>query len=124
MDDVQDVLSSPTLNRLWLFTYLIPVFGMLPATWTLTRRTSNRHHRSMGRLAFTLGMTWVFGSLILTSALGSAGENGPSAPLSLLFLNSLLTSGYFVVSLWLMLRLSKHQTLDLPGLNRIAKHLP
>jgi hypothetical protein len=112
MDDVQDVITSPALNRLVLFAYLVPVFGMVPAAWTLTRPRSDRRHRAMSRLALTLGIAW------------GLGENGVSTQMSMLLLNSVFTSGYFVTSLWLMVRLWKRQTLALPGLNSIAKHLP
>jgi hypothetical protein len=54
----------------------------------------------------------------------TVGENGVSTQMSMLLLNSVFTSGYFVTSLWLMVRLWKRQTLALPGLNSISKHLP
>jgi hypothetical protein len=38
-DNLQEVLTSPTLNRLWLFAYLIPVFGMVPAVDIKPRRS-------------------------------------------------------------------------------------
>ncbi len=124
MDDVQDILTSPTLSRLLLFTYLVPVFGMVPAAWTLTRRKSDRHHRSLSRLTMTLGMTWVLGSLMLNASLGMIGENAVSAQIWMTLFNSVFSSSYFVVSLWLMMRLWQRQSLELPGFSSIAKHLP
>lgn len=124
MDDVQDVLTSPALNRLVLFAYLVPVFGMIPATWTLTRGNSDRRHRAMSRLALTLGLAWGVGCLVFNTSGMTVGENGASAQMSMLLLNSVFTSGYFVTSLWLMFRLGKRQTLALPGLSSIVKHLP
>jgi hypothetical protein len=47
-----------------------------------------------------------------------------SVGMALLLLNGVLTSGYFVTSFWLMWRLHKNQSLQLPGLSQIAKHLP
>jgi hypothetical protein len=124
MDDVQEVLTSPTLNRLLLFTYLVPGFGMVPALWTLTRSKSDRRHRAMSRLALTLGSTWALGFLVFNASGMMMGENGMSVQMTMLLLNSVFTSSYFVVSLWLMVRLWKRQTFDIPVLNSIAKHLP
>lgn len=106
-DDLQDILTSPTLNHLWLFTYLIPVFGMVPAVWTLTRRGGDRRYRAMSRLALTLGGGWVVGSIVFNTALSGTDESAMSAQLSLLLINSLFTSSYFVLSIGLMARLWK-----------------
>mgnify|MGYP003563640583 CR=1 FL=1 len=123
MDDVQDVLTSPALNRLVLFAYLVPVFGMVPAAWTLTRPKSDRRHRAMSRLALTLGLVWGLGCLVFNTSGMTVGENGVSAQMSMLLLNSVFTSGYFVTSLWLMVRLCKRQSLALPALSS-PKHSP
>jgi hypothetical protein len=124
MEDVQDVLTSPTLSRLLLYTYLVPVFGMVPAAWTLTRRKGDRHHRHISRLAMTLGMTWILGSVLCNASLGMVDENAISTQLWMTLFNSVFSSSYFVVSLWLMLRLSKRQSIELPCLSSVAKHLP
>ena len=124
MEDVQDVLTSPTLSRLLLFTYMVPIFGMVPAAWTLTRRKSDRHHRNLSRLTMTLGLTWILGSFMFNASLGLIDENALSAQVWMILLNSVFSSSYFVVSLWLMMRLWKRQSLDLPGFSSIAKHLP
>jgi hypothetical protein len=123
MDDVQDVITSPALNRLVLFAYLVPVFGMVPAAWTLTRPKSDRCHRAMSRLALTLGLAWGLGCLVFNTSGMTVGENGVSAQMSMLLLNSVFTSGYFVTSLWLMVRLWKRQSLALPALSS-PKHSP
>jgi hypothetical protein len=124
MEDVQDVLSSPALSRLLLFAYMVPVFGMVPAAWTLNRKKSDRHHRKLSRLTMTLGLTWILGSLIFNTSLGTIDENAISVQLWITLFNSVFSSSYFVVSLWLMMRLWKGQSLDLPGFSSIAKHLP
>jgi hypothetical protein len=123
MDDVQDVITSPALSRLVLFAYLVPVFGMVPAAWSLTRPKSDRRHRAMSRLALTLGLAWGLGCLVFNTSGMTVGENGASAQMSMLLLNSVFTSGYFVTSLWLMVRLWKRQSLTLPALSS-PKHLP
>ncbi|WP_404785631.1 hypothetical protein [Altericista sp. CCNU0014] len=124
MEDVRDVLNSPTLNRLVMFAYLVPVFGMVPAVWILTRRKSDRHHRNLSRLSVTLGLAWILGSLAFNASLGAIDENAIGAQIWMTLFDSVFSSSYFVASLWLMVRLWKRQSLDLPGFSSIAKHLP
>lgn len=124
IEDVEDVLTSPTLSRLLLYTYLVPVFGMIPAAWTLTRRKSDRHHRHISRLAMTLGLTWILGSLLFSTSLGIMDDNAVSAQIWVTLFNSVFSSSYFVVTLWLMLRLGQRQRIELPGFSSVAKHLP
>jgi hypothetical protein len=124
MEDWQEVLSEPQFNRLRLFIYLIPVFGMAPATWTLLQRTSNRHYRAASRLSVTLGFVWLVGYLMMHGAHPLAIEGDSPSQVSQLLFNSLWTSGYFLTTLWLMTRLWKRQSLEVHGISQIAKHLP
>lgn len=125
MDPSEDAFENPDLKRLVLFVYLIPVFGLIPAAWTLSRRKSDRPHRAVSRLTLTLGGSWILGTTLLNTGLAlSQAEETQGVGLSLLVLNSLLTSGYFVTCLWLMLRLWKRQSLEIPGLSWVAKYLP
>jgi hypothetical protein len=124
MEDWQEVLSEPQFNRLRLFIYLIPVFGMVPATWTLLQRTSNRHYRSVSRLSVALGLAWLGGYLMMHGARPLQIDSESPTQVSLLLFNSLWTSGYFLTTLWLMTRLWKRQSLNVPGISQIAKHLP
>jgi uncharacterized membrane protein YeiB len=119
-DNLQDVLTSSTLNRLWLFAYLIPVFGMVPAVWTLTQPKSDRRYRAMSRLALSLGGVWLLGCIGFNSAL-SGSESGMSTQMSLMLINSVFTSSYFVLSLGLMVRLWKRQSSDLPSFSQSVK---
>lgn len=124
MEDWQEVLSEPQFNRLRLFIYLIPVFGMVPATWTLLQHTSNRHYRAASRLSVTLGLAWLGGYLLMHGAHPLTIDSESPGQISLLLFNSLWTSGYFLTTLWLMTRLWQRQSLNVPGISRIAKHLP
>jgi hypothetical protein len=124
MEDWQEVLSEPQFNRLRLFIYLIPVFGMAPATWTLLQRTSNRHYRSMSRLSVTLGLAWLGGYLLMQGVHPLAIASEAPGQISLLIFNSFWTSGYFLMTLWLMTRVWQRQPINVPGISRIAKHLP
>jgi hypothetical protein len=119
-DNLQEILTSPTLNRLWLFAYLIPVFGMVPAVWTLTQGKSDRRYRAMSRLTLGLGGVWLLGTVVFNSAL-SASESGMSTQMLLMLVNSVFTSSYFVLSLGLMVRVWKRQPADLPSFNQSLK---
>jgi hypothetical protein len=124
MDDVQEVLTSPAFSRLLLFLYLIPVFGMVPALWTMTYRKSDRRHRAISRLSLTLGLVWILGSVGFNTSLGLVGEDAVSAQVWMLLFNSVFSSGYFVACLGLMVRLWRKQGGDLSGFSEIAKYLP
>jgi len=50
-------------------------------------------------------------------------ETSEFLTLRLLVLNSLLKSGYFLVSIWLMIRLAARQSVHLPGFTALAERL-
>jgi hypothetical protein len=104
-----DPLDNQDIQHLQSFIYLIPVLGFFPALWTLYRREGNLEQRNASRLAVILALGWLLGYLLL----GSGAQSSNS--LSLLVMSSLLTSGYFLVNLWLMVRLWRRQSLNLPG---------
>lgn len=122
MTDFDD-FDSPTLQRLQMFLYLIPVFGFLPALWTLYRRQGSRQQQLVSRLAVTLALGWVI-SYALINATAQAAGSGEFANPSLLLLSGVLTSGYFLTNFWLMVRLWQHQPLKVPGVSNLAKRLP
>ncbi len=125
MAESRDIFENRTLKRLLLFIYLVPVFGVVPALWTLSRRESDRKQREVSRVAAMIGLVWLLGTLCLTSGVAiSSGENAQGMGISLLLFNSLFTSGYFLSNFWLMVRVWRRQPLDLPGLKRVTKYLP
>lgn len=133
MEDSRDVFENRALKRLLLFIYLVPVFGVVPALWTLSRRDSKsrglvsdqRQQREVSRVAILIGLAWLVGTVSLTSGVAiSNADNAQGMGVSLLFFNSLLTSGYFLSSFWLMVRVWRRKSLDLPGLKRVTKYLP
>lgn len=115
-----DPFENKDLKRLQLFIYLIPVIGFFPALWNLYRRTGDRRQEVTSRLAVVLGLLWVV-SLGLVETGASASE---SWRLPWLLTSSLLTSSYFMVLFWLMVRLWRRQSLRLPGLSRLGDRLP
>lgn len=125
MEDSREILDNRAFKRLWLFIYLVPVFGVVPVIWTLNRRQSDRQQREVSRVAATIAILWLLGTLTLTSGVAiTNGENAQGLGLSLLLVSSLWTSGYFVTNLWLMSRVWRRLPLDLPGIKRINKYLP
>ncbi|MBV8885205.1 MAG: hypothetical protein JO235_14585 [Chroococcidiopsidaceae cyanobacterium CP_BM_RX_35] len=111
--------DNPVFKRLYLFLYLIPIFGCFPALWTLYRRRGSREQLTVSRLSVTLAGSWLLGYLLL----GTAGEISEFLTLRLLLLNTLLTSGYFIVSLWLMVRLYSRQSPRLPGFSHFPERV-
>lgn len=112
-----DPLENSDLQRLQLFIYLIPVIGFFPALWTLYRRQGTREQLLVSRLSVTLAFAWLLGYILLASG----AELSEFWTLRLLFMNSLLTSGYFLVSLGLMVRLWQRKLPRLPGISRVAE---
>lgn len=104
-----DPFENPDINRLQLYLYLTPVIGFFPALWTLYRRQGTKGQKAASRLAVTLAFCWLLGYILL----GASAEGSESLKIPLLVMNSLLTSGYFIVSVWLMIRLSQRRPLSL-----------
>jgi hypothetical protein len=106
------------LNRLEILVYLIPVFGFFPALWTLYRQEDQGAKRNASRLAVTLALGWLAGYLLL-----GIGAQADAATLPLLILASLLTSGYFLANIWLMVRLWQGKSVRLPGVSQVGDRL-
>lgn len=119
------LVENPDIKRLELFVLLTPIVGFFPALWTLYRQKGRPEEQAVSRLAVTLALTWVLGTILL-----QAGNNiGEFGKLPLLLTTSLFSSSYFLVNFALMVRLWKGQPLWLPGISQVAekvlgKHLP
>ncbi len=113
-------MSTPSLPRLRLLFYLLPVVGLAPAVWNLlTNASRSRRERDVSRSVITVTGLW----LIIYVLLGSLAQQ-ESLGLPALAVNSMITSGYFILQLWLMVRLWRGQSLKLPGLAQLARRLP
>lgn len=111
--------TNQPLERLTLLLYLVPAFGIVPSLWSLSRRTSSRQARSVSRLVITLATLWIASFTLL-----SAGSHlSPSLSLRLLTTNTFLTTGYFLTSFWLMVRLLRGRPVRLPGISALSKRL-
>lgn len=115
-----DSLGSADAKHLRLFLYLVPIFGFGPALWTLYRRRGTKEQKQVSRLVVTLALGWLFGYILL----GVGAESSESLYLPLLVTSSLLTSGYFLVNLWLMIRLWQGKSLKLPIVSSLSDRLP
>ncbi|MBD3885114.1 hypothetical protein IFO70_25620 [Phormidium tenue FACHB-886] len=115
-----DRYKDQRLKRLQQFIALIPVLGFFPALWMLYRGTGDPDQRNTSRLAVILATGWIFGYILL----GAGAQLFDSASLQLLILASLLTSGYFITNLWLIVRLWLNQSVRLPGFSRLSDRLP
>lgn len=104
-----------------LLVYLIPVIGFFPSLWTLYRRQGTREQLATSRLSITLAFIWLLGNLLLSTGATTATTTSELLTLRLLLLNSFLTSGYFIVSVWLMIRTFKGKPKSLPGFSHLAE---
>ena len=119
--------SSPSsLLRLRHYLNLVPIFGVPASLWTLygTRNPSQSQPQlqQVSRLAVVLGMGWLLATVLLSA--GAYSEFSHAATLRLWLINSFVGTGYFVTSLWLMLRISRGKPARLPGITQLSRRLP
>ncbi|MFH7030717.1 MAG: hypothetical protein ACHBN1_36585 [Heteroscytonema crispum UTEX LB 1556] len=105
------------LSLLW---YSIPVIGFFPSLWTLYHRQGSQEQLAASRLSITLALTWLLGYLLLATGAATSDE---IATVRLQILNSFLTSGYFLVSVWLMISAAKGKSKRLPGFSDFAQRV-
>lgn len=119
--------DNSDLKHLQMFFYLLPIIGFFPSLWTLYHQGNQKRGNkqlAISRLSVTLAGSWLLGYVLL----GIGAETSEFLSLRFLVLNSFLTSGYFLVSFWLMVRLSSRKSVRLPGFSQLAdqffsKHL-
>ncbi|WP_254625995.1 hypothetical protein [Nostoc sp. TCL240-02] len=110
--------QSP-ISKTQLLLYLIPIIGFFPSLWTLYRGQGSREQLAVSRLSITLALTWLLGYLLLSTG----ATTSDFFSLRLFILNSFLTSGYFIVSVWLILRLMQGKSGRLPGFSTLAERV-
>jgi hypothetical protein len=89
-----DPLENRDLKRLQLFVYLIPVIGFFPIPMDTVLPSGTREQQAVSRLSVTLAFSWLLGYILLSTG----GQISEFWTLRLLIMNTMLTSGYFVVS--------------------------
>lgn len=120
-NNAQSPIPNPPspIPKTQLLLYLIPIIGFFPSLWTLYRGQGSREQLAISRLSITLALIWLLGYLLLAS--GAATSD--FLTLRLFILNSFLTSGYFLVSVWLILRLIQGKSGRLPGFSTLAERV-
>ncbi|MBV5259575.1 hypothetical protein FLX56_14225 [Synechococcus moorigangaii CMS01] len=96
-----DRLGEHRLRQLRLYLYLLPILGFFPALWQLYWRKGDRREQKVSRQAAMLMLSWL--GLYLTLSWSGDHLMGVSG-FRIMFLNALLTSGYFLSCLFLMVR--------------------
>lgn len=110
--------KSEKQSQLWI--YLLPVVGAFPALWTLYRRTGNLEQQKTSRLSLMLVLLWLMGYISLSIG---ATQSSEMLTFRLLYANTLLTSGYFLICLGLMFRLRTGKSPYLPLLSQVANKI-
>jgi hypothetical protein len=105
------------LRQFKLFFFLVPVVGFLPALWTLYRQRGNQQEQALSRLVVKLALGWLLAYFLL----GAGIQSSESLALPLLITSSFLTSGYFLVNVWMMVRLWQRKTIQLPLLGKVGR---
>jgi hypothetical protein len=105
------------LRNLKLMLYFMPVFGVIPALWSLNRTDSTRAERNASRVAIKLALTW-FASYLLFDV---SANNIEALHIPLLLTSGLITSGYFVLNLWLVILLWQRKSVNLPWFGQVER---
>jgi hypothetical protein len=100
---------EPT-EKFRLSLYLLPVFGVFPAIWTLTRPNASLDRQRISRTSFNLALAW---SIVYFSCWEGASLTGEIASLRLLYANALVTTGYFGLCFWLTLRIWQGRSINI-----------
>jgi hypothetical protein len=100
--------------------YLVPIFGVVPAAYSLWQRQGSRQEQAVSRLVMTLALTWV----IVYALLSTGSHLAPGLSLRFLISNTLITTGYTLTNLVLMVRLLQGKSVKLPGFSPLSRRLP
>ncbi|MCJ8282893.1 MAG: hypothetical protein MJK14_24595 [Rivularia sp. ALOHA_DT_140] len=110
-------IEKREISLFGMLIYLIPVIGFFPSLWTLYRREGSREQLRTSRLSITLALTWCIGYILL----GTGTSTSEFLALRLQILNTFVTSGYFVVSAWLIIQTFRGKSQRLPGFSQFAE---
>jgi len=114
---MNQLFEGANAQRLKLYFYLLPIVGFFPALYTLYRHAGSQQERNFCRQVVVVSLIWLSGYGGLGAA--STVESLESLHLPLLIASSLLTSGYFLTSFFLMVCLWQRKSLRLPGVDRL-----
>jgi hypothetical protein len=121
----RSLLRRKEQTRLQSILYLVPFAGFVPAIWTLYHKPTKtdraqRQSQEAAQLAVSTGGLWAIVMVLLTVGVPGSGEGIGITPL---VLTSLLTSGYFLTNVWLMIQVLRRQRMYLPGLSEVGQRL-
>lgn len=102
--------------QLWI--YLLPIAGIIPALWTLSRKTGSVSQQKLSRVAINLLLTWSSAYILLLLSVSRASE---LLAFRLLYANAVFTTGYFLTCLWLMMRLKAGKSPYLFRFDKLGK---
>jgi hypothetical protein len=115
-----DAFSEQKLKKFQLTFYLVPVVGWMPAIVALYGKQASKEQKAVSRLSISLTLIWAIAYFSLS--LGAL-QTTEFLMLRLLYLNGLLTTGYLLTCLVMMLRLWQGKTVRLPGISADAVRL-
>lgn len=111
------ISRDSTKERIEMFFCLMPVFGLLPSAIALVRQRSSRKVRDVSQVAIALMLAWA----IAYGAMGGVPAEGETLQVTAELMKATISSGYFVLCLYLMYRLYRHQAIALPSLKILAE---
>ena len=123
-------MATPSLQKMRTYLHLVPVFGTVLSLWTLhghrtadSEDTIDDSQRSApSRLSVVLGLSSFCAIALL--GLGASSVASQSASLRFLLTSSFIGSGYFLLSIGLMFRVSTNRSIRLPGITQLSRRLP
>jgi hypothetical protein len=105
-----DPFKDKKLQQLQLSIHFIPVLGAIASLWVLNRKTSNPETEAVSRLGVRLTGGW----LLVYGLLWFGGlQTSDLLSFRLLYLNGLLTSGYFLTCLFLIWQILQGKSIGL-----------
>jgi hypothetical protein len=91
-------------QKAFMYACLIPVFGSIPALMAAISDRGSKQLKDVAQISLLCVLVWLSGSLML----------GDSDRVTLELSKATLTSGYFVLNMYLMWRLSQGKKVSLP----------
>lgn len=125
--------ASSSFQKMRTYLHLVPVFGVVPSLWTLYGKapvegevldstSEEAQVRAVSRLSVLMGLGCM--SAIALLGAGAATQSAQIASLRFLLASSFVGSGYFLLSLMLMFRVAKGQSIRIPGVSQLSRRLP
>ncbi len=122
-------MTSLSPRKLQIYLHLVPVFGVVLSLWSLYGKPSSTVEdseeatvKAASRLSVILGLACV--GAIASLGAGAHSQTSQLNQLRFLFASSFVGSSYFLLSLALMFRVAKDQSIRLPGLSQLSRRLP